>query len=163
MQSDAENITVIIEVGFEGNYVDYDYPCHGFCVPICPKFSLVTYAWIAVNSTAERILSLKYEFKYYFLTYLINPDPNPWMEAFNSGAFPVISTFLGGYALVVVALAIWKLSVCWYTLVNLIPLQISSYVLTAVLTWPKFSCLFVPSDRNGQFLRSACGSSYLLI
>jgi hypothetical protein len=54
MQSDTDNITVIIEVGFE--------------------------------------------------------DPNPWMEAFNSGAFPVISAFLGGYALVVVALAIWKLS-----------------------------------------------------
>jgi hypothetical protein len=42
MQSDTDNITVIIEVGFEGNYLDYDYPCHGFSCPICcPKFSLV--------------------------------------------------------------------------------------------------------------------------
>jgi hypothetical protein len=96
-------------------------PVMGFHVRSVVR-NLVLYVWIAVNSTAERILSLKYDFKYYFLTYLINPDPNPWMEAFNSGAFPVISAFLGGYALVVVALAIWKLSVCWYTLLNLIPL-----------------------------------------
>lgn len=42
-------------------------------------------------------------------------DPNPWEDAFNSAAFPVVSAVLGSYALSVAILAAWKLTVSAYS------------------------------------------------